>query len=393
MNTLDHHLERQLRDIDGQGLLRRLVPLSRAGSASIVEGGRTFLNLSGNDYLGLGSNRDLLAQFYRRLNSDILLEQFSPGASASRLMTGNSRLYARLESRLAELYGTEACLVFNSGYHCNTGILPALAGREDLILADRLCHASLIDGMRLARAKTLRYRHFDYDQLEDILHRRRHRHSQVFIVTESIFSMDGDAADLHRLIMVKNRFQCVLYVDEAHAVGVLGPQGLGLAEQEGVSGEIELLIGTFGKALGGVGGFAACSGVTVRYLVNRARPLIYSTALPPVCLNWLLFVLERIPAMTDDRHRLRQLADNFRRELLRLGLAAGGTSHIVPVIVGESNRTLRAADRLRERGYWVTPVRPPTVPVNTARLRLSLSAAMDPADLAPLPAHIAEAVR
>lgn len=393
MNGLDHHLARQLDDLDGQGLLRHLVSLSRPGGATIAGGGRTFLNLSGNDYLGLGANSELVAQFYRHLDSDSVLEQFGPGASASRLMTGNSGLYARLESRLAELYGTEAVVVFNSGYHCNTGILPALTGKEDLILADKLCHASLIDGMRLARAKTVRYPHLDYDRLENILQRQRHRHGQVFIVTESIFSMDGDRVDLLRLIALKNRFQCALYLDEAHAVGVLGPQGLGLAEEEGVAGEIELLIGTFGKALAGLGGFAACSGVTAQYLVNRARPLIYSTALPPVCLNWLLFVLERIPGMKKERSSLQRLADNVRKGLVKLGLTVGGSSHIIPVVLGESNRTLLAADRLRERGYWVTAVRPPTVPVHSARLRLSLSAAMDPEDLAQLPAQILEAVR
>lgn len=394
MNILDRRLELQLHELDRRGLLRRLVPLSPAEGAFIIsENGRTRLNLSGNDYLGVASNAELAAQFYRQLSSEAILECFGPGASASRLMTGNSRLYDRLESMLAALYGTESVLVFNSGYHLNTGILPALAGKGDLILADKLCHASLIDGMRLARAKTIRFRHLDYDQLEDILRRQRAGYDQVFIVTESIFSMDGDTADLHRLVELKNRFQGVLYLDEAHAVGVLGPRGLGLAEQEGVGNEIELLIGTFGKALAGLGGFAACSAVMAQYLVNRARSLVYSTALPPVCLSWLLFVVEKMVVMGVERRRLRELADTFRRKLIQLGLQAGGSSHIVPVIVGESSRTLRATDRLRQRGYWVTAVRPPTVQANTSRLRLSLSAAMDPVDLEPLPAHIAEAVR
>jgi 8-amino-7-oxononanoate synthase len=393
MNELDLHLARQLDNLEGQGLLRRLASLSRPGGAAIVMDGRTFLNLSGNDYLGLGANRELVAQFYRHLDTDVMLEQFGPGSSGSRLMTGNSLLYDRLESRLAELYETGACVVFNSGYHCNTAILAALADKEDLILADKLCHASLIDGMRLARAKTVRYPHLDYGRLEDILQRSRHRHGKAFIVTESVFSMDGDRVDLPRLIALKKRFQCALYLDEAHAVGVLGPQGLGLAEEEGVTGEVDLLIGTFGKALAGLGGFAACSEVTAQFLVNRARPLIYSTALPPVCLSWLLFVLERIPGMKKERSSLRRLADNVRKGLVELGLTAGGSSHIIPVILGESRQTLLAAERLRERGYWVTAVRSPTVPVNSARLRLSLSAAMDPAVLTRLPAHIAEAVR
>lgn len=393
MTDFYHHLAGQLAQLDQEGLRRRLVPVTHADQGRLAASGRLCLNLSGNDYLGLGGNRELIAELYRQLDDRTLLSHFSPGATASRLMTGNSALYARLEAKLAELYGSESCLVFNSGYHGNTGILPCLAGKGDLILADHLCHASLIDGMRLSRAESVRYHHLDYDHLAEMLRQKRQRFRHVFIVSESVFSMDGDTADLHRLISLKKEFKAILYLDEAHAVGVFGPQGLGLAEQEGVLPDIDLLFGTFGKALAGLGGFVACRRVVADALVNRSRSFIYTTGLPPVCLSWLLLVLDRVPAMGMERRRLQELAAGLRLDLSRLGLTTGGASQIVPVIIGESSTAVRVAKQLQEQGYWVTAIRPPTVPAGTARLRLSLTAAMDPAELAPLPALIAEALR
>lgn len=385
MVDINLHLKNKLQQLDDKGLLRHIVPLRHLEHSRVSASGQTWLNLSGNDYLGLAVNREMVDDFYRQLRPDTLLENFGPGAAASRLMTGNCHLYSRLEDRLASLYGKESCLVFNSGYHGNTGILPALAAKGDLILADKLCHASIIDGMRLSMAESLRFRHLDYELLEEILCTRRNRYNQVFLVSESIFSMDGDTADLDRLISLKKKYQCCLYLDEAHAVGVFGSQGLGLAEQEGVVEDIDLLFGTFGKALAGVGGFVACSGIIADYLINRARTLIFTTGLPPVCLSWLLFVLERVPFMAEERNRLQLLAEKMRREFLRQGLSVTGNSQIVPVIIGGSAQAVAAANKLRDLGYWVTAVRPPTVPSGTARLRFSFTASMDENDLAPLP--------
>lgn len=388
MDDFSSKAQEQLRSLQHKGLLRRLVPLTQSGAGNIVLSGKTYLNLSGNDYLGLASDSELIATFYSQLTADSLLERFGPGAAASRLMTGNSPLYDQLEQKLAGLYGCDRALVFNSGYHGNAGILPALAEKGDLILADKLCHASLIDGMQLSRADTIRYRHLNNEHLASLLEQKRDHYSRIFIVTESVFSMDGDLVDLHKLVQLKERFNCRLYLDEAHGVGVFGPNGLGLAEQEGLVHKIDLLFGTFGKALGGLGGFVICADEIADYLINKARSFIYSTALPPVCLSWLLFVLERIPAMKDERKRLQQLSASFRQKLVQAGLTTGGSSQIVPVIIGDSTRTLTVAEKLRDTGYWVTAVRPPTVPANTARLRLSLSTAHTPGDLARLPGLI-----
>lgn len=382
-------LKKTLRQLAEQGLARQLVPVKHLDHGRLAFSGKSWLNLSGNDYLGLASNKALIEEFYRQLNPDNILENFGPGAAASRLMTGNSDLYEQLESRLASLYGRDSCLVFNSGYHGNAGILPAIADKGDLILADKLCHASLIDGMRLSRAETRRFPHLDYDRLEQILANQRDRFREVFLVSESIFSMDGDAADLNRLVGLKKKYRCTLYLDEAHAVGVFGSKGLGLAEQNGLVNDIDLLFGTFGKALGGVGGYVVCASLIRDYLINKSRTLIFTTGLPPVCLHWVLFVLERLPLMEQERHHLLTMADRLRRYLAEKGLPVKGSSQIVPVVIGDSTRTVAVAGQLRDHGYWVTAIRPPTVPPGSARIRLSCSAAMDEKDLRSLPGILA----
>jgi len=393
MVDINLHLQHKLHKLEKESLLRKVVPLRPLEQSRLSESGRTYLNLSGNDYLGLATNRELIGSFYRQIEPDVLVDKFGPGAAASRLMTGNSPLYSQLENKLAALYKKESCLVFNSGYHGNSGILPAMAGKGDLIVADRLCHASLIDGMRLSMAESLRYRHLDYQHLEEILNTKRDRYDQVFLVSESVFSMDGDTADLRKLVALKNKYQCCLYLDEAHAVGVFGRQGLGLAEQQDVIQDIDLLFGTFGKALAGVGGFVACSRIIADFLVNRARTFIFTTGLPPVCLSWLLFVLDLVPSMEEERSRLRLLAKTMRTRFVQQGLTIAGTSQIVPVIIGDSGKTLSVAEKLRKQGFWVNPVRPPTVPPGTARIRFSFSAAMDENDLASLPQHLFSAVK
>lgn len=388
MPDLHQQLAEQLGEIEGQGQLRQLVPVVHQGHGRIEINGRPYLNLAGNDYLGLATNRDLLEAFFNQQNKENLLEGYGLGSTASRLMTGNTLPYAQLEQQLTALYQTEAALVFNSGYHLNIGILPALSGKQDLILADKLCHASLIDGMRLSRAKVIRYPHLDYQAIEQVLARDRKRYRQVFIVTESIFSMDGDAADLRQLVGLKDRWRATLYVDEAHGVGIRGASGCGLAEEQGVHRDIEILTGTFGKAYGGQGAFVVGSRILTDFLLNTARPQIFSTGLPPISMHWLCFVLRHLPLMQEQRAKVDRMAEQFRRALRDAGLKTHGSSNIVPVMVGDAARAVAAAERICEQGYWVKAVRPPTVPAGTSRLRLSLNAAMDWEQLAPLPAII-----
>lgn len=358
-----------LNQLEEGGNLRRLPHVVHNGQW-IEKDGRTMLNLSSNDYLGLASRTDLYDAFF-----DEWKEKGYPlSSSSSRLLTGNFTVYGELEQLMAERFGREAALLFNSGYHANTGILPALADKQTLILADKLVHASLIDGILLSGAPFLRYRHNDYNQLEMLLKKHAGQYEQIFIVTESIFSMDGDVADLPRLVELKKSYpDILLYVDEAHAIGVRGKNGLGIAEEQDCIQDIDLLIGTFGKALASMGAYVICSRTIREYLVNCMRPLIFSTALPPIQIAWTRFIFERLPQFGELREKLA-----LTGHLLAGALEGKGgeisESHIIPFIVGENKECILKAEELQRKGFFCLPVRPPTVPKGTARIRFSLTA-------------------
>ena len=333
-------------------------------------------DFTSNDYLGLAGNAGLREKFLEKHKPDSLV--FT--SSASRLLAGNQKEYVALEKALADSYGKEA-LLFNSGYHANTGIIQAIAGKSDLILADRLVHASIIDGIRLSGARFIRFAHNNLDALEKLLTDNYKDYSSgnksIIVIVESIYSMDGDRADLRRLVELKRKFpETILYVDEAHAVGAVGPAGLGEAVAQGVAGEIDILIGTFGKALASAGAFAITDGTIRNFLINRARSLIFSTALPPVQALWTEFMWKT--SLDADSLR-RQLAENSR--LLAEVIPGGEPSHIRPLIVGDSRRAVTLSGRLFENDFNVLPIRTPTVPPGTERLRFSLSAATPPDEI------------
>ncbi len=379
LTDLTNDLER----LAARGRQRQLRTVTTLPAHRIQVDDRTYLNMASNDYLGLGGDLALHQEFAQSLANRQTLERVSFTASASRLLGGEHPALAALETLLAEAYGNNRrALVFNSGYHANVGILPALTGRDDLILSDRLVHASLIDGIRLSRAQWSRYQHNDMEHLRNLLVRRAGKGRRVFIVTESLFSMDGDAADLKALVELKQQYGAILYVDEAHAVGVRGERGLGLAEERGLAGDVDILIGTFGKALASAGAFAIVAPPLREYLINTARSLIFTTAMPPVTVWWTVFVLRQALSAGERRIRLHESVRLFRQAL---GCVGPG-SHIVPLVVGEDSAATQLSQRLREHGYWVPPIRPPTVPEGTARLRFSLGAMMDPDELTKLAA-------
>ena len=364
--------ESQLSDLKGKNNLRHL-PETVHHEREIEVNGHRMLNLSSNDYLGLATDMALREEFLRTVQPD----NFLLSSSSSRLLTGNFGIYAELETLLAHKFGTESALVFSSGYHMNSGILPAIADANTLILADKLVHASIIDGIRLTDAHTIRYRHNNYEQLESLLNKHASAYEKVIIVTESIFSMDGDEADLRCLVRLKQSYPNVmLYVDEAHAVGVRGIHGLGCAEEQGCISEIDFLCGTFGKALASVGAYVVCKSVLKDYLVNKMRTLIFTTALPPLNISWTKFILERLDSFTSRREALRQSGLRLRETLLAKGYVCPSTSHIIPVMVGDSGEAILRAEEMQRKGFYVLPVRPPTVPEGTSRLRLSLTAAL-----------------
>lgn len=371
----------ELERLEATGSLR-VLPRAEHHGKWICRNGRRMLNLSSNDYLGLAAEQSLAEEFADSLHSTSSGGGWLPlSSSSSRLLTGNHEAYGALEERLAAMYGRESALVLSSGYHMNSGVLPALCDRRTLILADKLVHASLIDGIRLCEGRCVRFRHQDYAQVESILEKEAGGYERIFIVTESIFSMDGDLAPLQRLVEIKRRWPSVmLYVDEAHAVGVRGANGLGLAEECGCIGDIDLLCGTFGKALASVGAYVICDRVIREYLVNRMRTLIFTTALPPVNAAWSLFIMERLPQFRERRKHLSTISSMLREAFAMQGMQMPSESHIIPMITGSSADTVLRAEDLQQKGFYVLPIRPPTVPEGTSRLRFSLTAALTEED-------------
>lgn len=327
----------------------------------------SMVNFSSNDYLGLMNNLSLKENFIKEHTFNNLT--FS--STSSRLLTGNSAPYNMLETQMAKAFGREACLVFNSGYHANIGILSALASKNDLIIADKLVHASLIDGIRLSQADFKRFTHLDYEQLEQMLESNRHRYEHVFIVCESLYSMDGDISNINKLVALKKKYNSFLYIDEAHAFGVRGHAGLGLCEEQNCIADIDFIVGTFGKALASYGAYIICDNIIKEYLVNTSRSLIFSTALPPINVAWTSFLFERLSGFSELRQNLKILSKTMA-DLLN----STSQSQIIPYILGENDIAVSCSHFMLDNGFYVLPIRHPTVPQGTARLRFSLTANM-----------------
>jgi 8-amino-7-oxononanoate synthase len=328
-------------------------------------GGRSLVNFSSNDYLGLAADPRVARAFIGGL------ERWGVGAGASRLVVGDTEAHRRLEARIAAFEDAEAVLVFNGGYPANLGLLQALVGRGDLVVSDTLNHASIIDGCRLSRAEVAVVPHADTDAVARALARDGFR--RRLVVTDAVFSMDGDCAPLGPLAEVCARAGAALLVDEAHATGVLGARGAGLCEVAGVRPDVRM--GTLSKALGGFGAYAATSRAVADLLVNRARSVVFSTALPPALCEALVVAFDLVEHDHELRPRLWRNIRRFVDGLRTQGFAAEARSAIVPIVVGSPERALRASAFLRERELLVKPIRPPTVPDGTSRLRFALSAA------------------
>ena len=361
-----------------KGGLRSLRPVIRRGKGRLTLAGddeRELLDFSSNDYLALAEHPALIAAAQQALR------RFGVGSGAARLMSGDLAVHHELEEALARLKGKEAALTFGSGYMANTGIIPALVDRHDLIFSDRLNHASIHDGCRLSGARLVRFRHNDLNHLEELLKEKRGTGTSL-IVVESIYSMDGDRCPLPQLVELKERFGCLLMVDEAHATGVFGPNGGGVIEEDGVSDGVDLAVGTFGKALGSYGAYVAGNREMIDYLVNRARSFIFSTALPPAVAAASLAAVQLVLQEPELRRELQEKIGYFKGVLRAGGYTAElGPSQIIPIRVGESTATLHKVELLRKQGIFATAVRPPTVPEGTARLRFSITRHHSTADL------------
>ncbi len=383
MSGILERIEQQLETIGRDGRLRRLPAIDNGKDKYLQIGEQRLLNLASNDYLGLSSSPLLAAAAHDAIN------EYGASSGASRLVTGNNRLYQELEHELASFKAQPAALVFNSGYTANLCLLATLADRHTLVFSDRLNHASIIDGISLSGAKHVRYRHNDMAHLATLLTKHKD-HPHKLIITDSVFSMDGDLADLPSLVQLKHDFNCLLVIDEAHATGIFG-HGRGLAHELGVEQEIDLHMGTFSKALGSFGGYVAGSRLLIDYLINTGRALIYTTGLPPATVASNLAAIRLLQQNPDQGQPLLTMARNLVRHLQDLGIDTGPTeSHIIPIIIGDNERTLQVQQQLHDMRIHVGAIRPPTVPTGTARLRLALRADLTLGELELLTTQLSE---
>lgn len=369
---------KELDELRELGLYRHLLRAEGAQGSHLTLDGREVLVLCSNNYLGLADHPVLKEAAIRAT------ERFGAGSGASRLVSGNMVLHEQLEERLAAFKKTEAALVFNSGYAANTGLIPALAGRGDLVFSDRLNHASIVDGCLLSRARMIRYPHRDLHALRRLLERNREGAGRKIIITDGVFSMDGDIAPLPGLVSLKKEYGALLMVDDAHGTGVLGTGGRGTAELSGSESAIDIHMGTLGKALGGFGAYVAASREIIDYLVNKARSFIFSTALPPSVVATALAALDIVDSSEGLalRGRLLEHAGAVKDALRDAGFdTMDSETPILPLFVGEAAETMEFSRRLLEAGIFVQGIRPPTVPRGGSRLRLTLMATHRQQDL------------
>lgn len=350
-----------------------LANIENEGRTRMIPRHRTHLDLTDlctNDYMGLAKRADEWRdEFHERFPG------ISMSASASRLLASDQETFCRLETFLEECYGRPA-LMFNSGYHANTGLVQALDVPGTLWLADKLIHASVIDGLRMADASFLRWKHNDTAHLRKILEREHNRHDRIIVICESVYSMDGDIAPIAEISALKQEFpKMMLYVDEAHAIGAFGPYGLGIARETGIDPDI--LVGTLGKACASAGAFVVTSPLIKHYLVNTARSLIFSTAIAPANAAWSLLMLEKLADMDNERRHLKKISRTFRQGIERIsGIPNPSSSPIVPLMTGNARRASEISAALEENGILALPIRRPTVPPGGERIRFSLNASM-----------------
>ncbi len=388
MMLMLQNIQNYLNAADESGNLRTLQQNSLRMNGQIVIDAKSYIDLSSNDYLCLSSHPELIQA------SKTALEKYGTGSGGSRLLCGDIELFDELETLTSDFKNSQAALVFNSGYQANVGILSSVLSSKDVVFMDRNSHASLIDGVLLSKVRHFRFRHNDMQHLSDLLLAQRSRFDNAMIITESVFSMDGDIAPLRDIVELKNRFNASLLVDEAHATGVFGSRGQGIVESEGLSSETDIIVGTFGKALGSLGAYAAVSRTMKQYLTNAARSFVFSTALPPSVIAANIAAIKVVSRTgLKSREHLRALSVELKNLLKERGVITISDSQIIPIIVGETDKACLLARQLQMAGYWTLPIRPPTVPRGEARIRISLTSALTGDDLIRLADEIAKGLK
>lgn len=361
----------ELENLQKKHSYRQIPEITEKNGEYVIIDNEKLLNLSSNDYLNISTNNDLVNEFLDKYNSNPHLK-FS--SASSRLLSGTTAVYKELEIILAQLFNKEAALIFNTGFQCNVGVLSTLARRGDIIFSDKLNHASIIDGMKLSDAEFKRYRHLDYDHLEELLEQYRDLYNRAIIVSESVFSMDGDTADIQRLVEIKHKYNALLMIDEAHAFCAIDDECSGVSNNL----DVDIITATFGKALGSFGAFVVSNKTIINYLINKARPFIFSTSIPPINIAWTKWLLtEKMEHIIKQKNKLATLIIATHKYLTSNDIKTTSDSHIIPIVIGDDEKTTIVAEQLQNMGYFILPIRPPTVPAGTSRLRLSLTANLD----------------
>ena len=368
----------ELNKLKEDNCFRSIAPIKKEGKFIYLKDGsvdKKLLNLSSNDYLGIASNYNISKEFISTYKGSL-------GSGSARLLAGNNSVYDELEILLANLFQKDKALLFNSGYHTNVGVFQALLTKNTVVFSDKLNHASIIDGLKLSSGDFYRYKHLDYEHLEKLIEKHYEKYENIIIVSESVFSMDGDIADIKKLVEIKKKYNTTLIIDEAHAFGVFGRNGLGVCEELNEIENIDLIVATFGKSIGSYGGFVVGDRTIIEYLINKARPFIFSTALPEISVAFSKYVLETIlPYTYAGRLLLLDNANKLREKLKSINVQTLGSSQIVPIILGKNETAVKFSEMLIDCGYYLLPIRHPTVPQDSARLRLSLTSTIETEEL------------
>ena len=369
-NKLDF-IAKELQEREKNNNIRQLKAICPQDGVTIVKNGKSLINFSSNDYLGLSKHPSLM------LASQNYTKQYGTGSTASRLVTGTYDIHEKLEQKLAKVCGKEAALLFNTGFQANTTIIPSLVDQKSLVLCDRLVHNSILQGIFLSKARWKRYQHNDISHLEKLLKKAvLQGYNRILIVTESVFSMEGDRSDVDGLIQLSQQYNTLLYLDDAHALGIMGEKGMGLTANK--SG-IDISLGTFGKAIGSFGAFITTSKLIRDYLINCCPGFIYTTALPPAVIGSIDAAIDLVPSLDQERTYLGERIDYLQNQLINLGYkVCNSISPIIPVIIGDEEKALNLSQYLETNGILATAIRPPTVPKNTARIRFVLSSKHQP---------------
>ena len=372
-----HSFSYELEELKNNSNFRTIKNIDFKEGKYISVEGKRMLNLSSNDYLNISTDRNLSEEFIEKYKND---KEFLFSSASARLLTGSSTVYKRLENTFAKLFNKESALLFNTGYQCNQGIISALFTKGDCIFSDKLNHASIVSGLQISRAEHFRYKHCDYDNLEMLLKTHRNEFNNAIIISESVFSMDGDIADIKKLVELKEKYNCLLMIDEAHAFGVFADNLQGVSAQEELLEKVDIITVTLGKSLASMGAVCISDSTIINYLINKASSFIFSTAIAPVNVMWSEFLLsEKFDLLKEKKEKLNSLFKKVHSIYPTIS-----RSQIIPVVLGSAEKTVQTAKKLQQEGFYVLPINPPTVPKNTSRLRLSLCADIEFDEIKPL---------